>query len=90
MNNAIPSKLGTAVVPGASSGIGKVYADRLAARGHDLILVARRADRLQAIATDLQARFSIRVETLVADLAQSAGLSETVQKLAQPRPSLFW
>ena len=73
---------GTAVITGASSGIGKVYADRLAARGFDLLLVARRADRLQAIADDLQERFPIRVQTLVADLAQPAGLSQAVKKIA--------
>lgn len=63
------STLGTAVVTGASSGIGKVYADHLAARGYDLLLVARRGDRLQTIAADLQARFPIKVSVLVADLA---------------------
>lgn len=81
MSNANSSKLGTAIVTGASSGIGKVYADRLAARGYDLVLVARRADRLREIADDLQGRFSIRAEVLVADLSQPAGLSAAAEKI---------
>jgi short-subunit dehydrogenase len=76
------SKLGVAIVTGASSGIGKVYADRLAARGYDLVLVARRADRLREIAADLQERFPIRAEVLVADLAQPAGLSATIERIS--------
>lgn len=81
LSNINSSKLGTAIVTGASSGIGKMYADRLAARGYDLVLVARRADRLREIADDLQGRFSIRAEVLVADLSQPAGLSATTERI---------
>lgn len=77
-----PNPLGTAIVTGASSGIGRIYADRLAARGFDLVLVARRADRLQAIAEDLQARYPIRAEPLVADLSSAAGLARAVDRVS--------
>lgn len=73
--------LGTAVVTGASSGLGKVYADRLAARGYDLLLVARRKDRLEAIATDLQSPFSVQVRVLLADLAVADGISKVAQEI---------
>ena len=76
--NPTPSALGTAIVTGASSGIGKMYAERLAARGYDLVLVARREDRLQHIAADLQARCSIRAQVLVADLSQPAGVAAVI------------
>jgi short-subunit dehydrogenase len=75
-------KLGTAIVTGASSGIGKVYADRLAARGHDLVLVARREDRLRRIADDLRTRFQVNVDILVADLSEPDGVASVTDRIA--------
>ncbi len=80
---------GTAIVTGASSGIGKVYADRLAARGYDLVLVARRGELLQEIAADLQERFSIRAEGLVADLSQEAGVAAVIDRLSSDETVSF-
>lgn len=76
------TKLGTAIVTGASSGIGKVYAERLASRGYDVILVARRQDRLREIAGDLSARFSVKAEALVADLSTVDGVEAVATRLA--------
>jgi short-subunit dehydrogenase len=67
---------GTAVVTGASSGIGRSYAERLAAKGMDLVLVARRADRLDELKRDL-AKHQVNVRTVVADL----GKADDVQRL---------
>jgi uncharacterized protein len=73
-SNGKSSLLGTPVVTGASSGLGKVYADRLAQRGYDLLLVARRSDRLQNLADELRARHGIEANFIVADLGNSADL----------------
>lgn len=67
---------GIAVVTGASAGIGAIYADRLAKRGYDLILVARNAQRLDALAERLRADTGREVATLVADLGDKAGLAK--------------
>jgi uncharacterized protein len=69
------STKGTALITGASSGIGAVYADRLAKRGYDLILVARTRDRLARLAHRLRAETSRIVETVVADLADKDHLA---------------
>ncbi|TPN50893.1 MULTISPECIES: SDR family oxidoreductase [unclassified Mesorhizobium] len=60
---------GTAVVTGASSGIGAVYADRLAGQGYDLVLVARRADRLAELGEKLRHTYDRKVSVISADLA---------------------
>jgi len=75
------SDKGIAVVTGASSGIGKVYADRLAKRGYNLLLVARRGDRLEELAQQLRKDRGVSVETLVADLANPAHLKKVAKTI---------
>ncbi|MDM0005381.1 SDR family oxidoreductase [Variovorax sp. J22G73] len=66
---------GTALITGASSGIGAVYADRLARRGFDLILVARNRERLAALADRLGGETGRKVEVLPADLTDKADIA---------------
>ncbi|HEY4833585.1 MAG TPA: SDR family NAD(P)-dependent oxidoreductase, partial [Bradyrhizobium sp.] len=69
------TKKGTALISGASAGIGAVYADRLAKRGYDLILVARNQSRLAALAQRLKSETGRSVETIAADLNDRADLA---------------
>ena len=73
---------GTAVITGASSGIGAVYADRLAKRGYDVILVARDAARLEALATRLRSSYGVTAEVLRADLIDRTDVAKLEARLA--------
>jgi len=74
---------GTALITGASAGIGATYAERLARRGHDLLLVARDRVRLEALAARLRADTGVSVEVLPADLTQRADLARVEQRLRE-------
>ncbi|AUN32805.1 SDR family NAD(P)-dependent oxidoreductase [Niveispirillum cyanobacteriorum] len=72
---------GTALVTGASAGIGATYAERLARRGYDLILVARDAARLEALALRLRTQTGRTVDVLPADLGSAAGQDIVANRL---------
>jgi short-subunit dehydrogenase len=74
---------GTALITGASSGIGAIYADRLAKRGYDLVLVARNRERLAALSSRITTATRRSVEILDADLNDKAGLAAVEAKLKQ-------
>jgi short-subunit dehydrogenase len=71
-----------ALVTGASAGIGQSFAEQLARSGHDLIVVARRRDRLEALAQRLTAEHKTQVDVMVADLATTAGVDAVAARAA--------
>src|SRR5450830_620504 len=81
MRNATSNKPGTALITGASTGIGATYANRLAQRGYDLILVARDVARLEQLAATLRASQQVAVEVLPADLTSKLDLLKVEQRL---------
>ncbi len=72
----------TALITGASSGLGAEYARQLAAAGTDLVLVARRLDRLEALARDLRSKHGVAAEAIQADLSTSEGLAAVESRIA--------
>ncbi|WP_416424111.1 SDR family oxidoreductase [Pseudomonas sp. App30] len=77
------SKLPAVLITGASSGIGATYAQRFARRGHDLVLVARNKERLDALAARLRDESGVNIDVLQADLTQAQDLARVEQRLAE-------
>lgn len=80
--SATPTHPRTALITGASSGIGEEYVRRLAERGFSLVLVARRADALEDLAEEVGSRYGVDVRPLPADLSTDEGLSLVTKRLS--------
>lgn len=86
MSQARPLSL----ITGASAGIGAAFAHALAARGHDLVLTARRTDRLEQLADSLRQQYGLEVTVLPADLADPAAPAQLEAVLAQRGLAVDW
>jgi short-subunit dehydrogenase len=73
----------SAIITGASSGIGAAFARRLAAEAYDLVLIARRQERLASLAADVRQRFHVHVEVLVGDLSNPDDVARVEQHIAR-------
>jgi uncharacterized protein len=80
---------GLAVVTGASAGIGREFCEQLAARRHDLLVVARDGDRLEALGRELGTRHGVRVEPLAADLTREEDMGRVAERIADAEPTLL-
>jgi hypothetical protein len=72
-----------AIVTGASGGLGLEFAKLLAADKHDLVLIARSADQLDAVAADLRSRYGVNVETLALDLSRPGAAAEAFARVPE-------
>jgi short-subunit dehydrogenase len=75
--------MGTALITGASAGLGEEFAWQLATVRHDLVLTARETDRLEALAATIRSAAGVRVEVIGADLTQSADVERVAERLRQ-------
>lgn len=73
----------TALITGASSGIGRAFAHALARRGTSVVLVARSSERLRALATELSQRYSVRAEVIPIDLSQEDATRQIQREVQQ-------
>ena len=78
-----PPERRVAAITGASAGIGAVFARKLAARGYDLLLIARREDRLRSLASELAESYRIAADFMAADLANDADLERVAARIQQ-------
>jgi short-subunit dehydrogenase len=74
--------MATTLITGASAGLGAEFARQVAARGDDVVLIARSRERLEAIAQELRARHGVRAEVIVADLTDPADVERVARRVA--------
>lgn len=86
----MPAHRPLSLVTGASAGIGAAFARELAARGHDLVLVARRAERLHALARELRERHGARAHVIPADLADPSAPRRLTDELQTKGLAVDW
>jgi short-subunit dehydrogenase len=79
-----PATATTALITGATAGLGAEFARQLAEQGHHVVLVARDTARLQAGAAELENRYGVRAEVLAADLTDDGGVAAVVKRLSDP------
>ncbi|MCK4241446.1 MAG: SDR family NAD(P)-dependent oxidoreductase [Candidatus Atribacteria bacterium] len=79
------NRQGTALVTGASSGIGEAFAKELASRNYDLVIIARRKDRLLELVEELKSNYSISVDVIPADISTEKGIERVEEYIKKAK-----